>query len=153
MKLVLAAVLAVALFSAGVVVADAPKTAPGVGMKPVKVSAADAAGPIFKSKRAVRENDPNDGATSDVSILKSPDGKFEAGLFEAGASDYAIESYPENEFIYILFGGIKLTSADGSVVEAKAGEGLAIPKGWKGRWTTSGYRKYYVTYDEAAPKK
>jgi len=24
---------------------------------------------------------------------------------------------------------------------------VLIPKGWKGRWTTPGYSKYYVVYD------
>jgi hypothetical protein len=23
---------------------------------------------------------------------------------------------------------------------------VAMPKGWKGHWSTKGYKKYYVTY-------
>jgi uncharacterized cupin superfamily protein len=48
--------------------------------------------------------------------------------------------------MYFIEGGVKLTSADGTVLEVKAGEGAAIPKGWKGHWSTQGYKKYYVTY-------
>jgi uncharacterized cupin superfamily protein len=32
-------------------------------------------------------------------------------------------------------------------VELKAGDAVVIPKGWKGRWTTPGYSKYYTVYD------
>jgi uncharacterized cupin superfamily protein len=124
--------------------ADAPK--PAVPPKAVKVTAADAAGPAFSSAAAVKSNDPGDGPVTDVVLLKSKDGRFESGLYQAGASDQAISAYPDDEFMYVLDGSIKLTASDGSVLEAKAGESLSIPKGWKGRWTTTGYKKYYVTY-------
>lgn len=143
MKMSLLAAVAALLF-ASVTSADAPKSAAPV-LKPVKVSATDAHGAVFKSKAAVTENGP-DGPATDVPLLKSRDGHFTAGLYSAGPSDVPIESYGEDEFMYFLEGGVKLTSADGTVLEIKAGEGAAIPKGWKGRWTTSGYKKYYVTY-------
>src|ERR1700751_2614264 len=62
------------------------------------------------------------------------------------SSDQRIESYPYNEFIYVISGSITLVGADGSVLEAKVGESLAIPQGWKGQWKTTGYRKYYALY-------
>jgi uncharacterized cupin superfamily protein len=145
-KILIAAALATLIAAGSVATADTPKTPPTPAAKPVKVTAADAAGPVFKSAAAVRETSATDGPTTDVSLLKSRDGRFEAGLYEAGPSDVAVESYEEDEFMYFLAGGVTLTSADGTVLEAKAGEGVAIPKGWKGRWTTKGYRKYYVTY-------
>ena len=116
--------------------------------KPVKVTAAEAAGPVFNRKDAEHENG-KDGPTTDVTMLRSADKKVQMGLYKAGPSDTPIDSYPEDEFCYFLSGSVKLTSADGSVVEVKAGEAVAIPKGWKGRWTTSGYTKYYVVYDTA----
>ena len=120
--------------------------------RPVKVTAAQAAGPVFNRKDAVKENG-RDGPTTDVTMLQSADRKMTAGLYKAGPSDTAIESYPEDEFCYFLSGSVKLTSADGSVLELKAGEAVAIPKGWKGRWTTSGYTKYYVVYDSGQGAK
>ena len=144
MKTPLIAVAATLLFSVATL-ADAPKPNATV-LKPVKVSALDAHGPVFKSKSAVTDNGP-DGPAIDVPMLKSRDGHFTAGLYSAGPSDVPIESYGEDEFMYFLEGSVKLTSADGSVLEIKAGEGATIPKGWKGRWTTSGYKKYYVTYE------
>jgi uncharacterized cupin superfamily protein len=113
--------------------------------KPVKVTAAAAAGPIFDSPAAVK-NDRH-GPSTNVELGKSSDRKFTAGLFKAGPSDWPIDSYPEDEFCYFLTGRVKLTSADGTVLELAAGEAVLIPKGWKGRWTTSGYSKYYVVYD------
>ena len=50
-------------------------------------------------------------------------------------------------------GDITLTSVDGTVLVAKAGEGVAIPKGWKGHWSTQGYKKYYVTYSGGVAEK
>jgi uncharacterized cupin superfamily protein len=125
--------------------ADAP-------LKPVKVTAAEAGGPVFSRKDAVKENGP-DGPTTDVTMMKSADQKMTAGLYKAGPSDVAINSYPEDEFCYFLSGSVKLTSSDGTVVALKAGEAVAIPKGWKGRWTTPGYTKYYVVYDSGAKAK
>jgi uncharacterized cupin superfamily protein len=113
---------------------------------PVKITAAQAAGPIFDTKEAQRETDAGHTAT-DVPILHSTDKTFTAGLYKAGASDEPIESYPEDEFCYFLRGSVTLTSSDGTVVKVKAGEAVAIHKGWKGRWTTKGYTKYYVVYD------
>jgi uncharacterized cupin superfamily protein len=129
--------------------ADAPK-APAVASKPVKVTATEARSAVFQRKSAVHENGA-DGPTTDVSLLKSRDGHFEAGLYSAGASDQPIEAYEEDEFMYFLEGSVTLTSADGTVLEVHAGEGVVVPKGWKGRWTTQGYKKYYATY-QSGPK-
>lgn len=125
--------------------ADAPKP-PAPALKPMKVSADEARGPVFKGPRAQAEKGP-DGPVIDVPMLKSKDAKFTAGLYSAGPSDAPIESYSEDEFMFFLEGGVTLTSADGTVLKVKAGEGAFIPKGWKGRWTTQGYKKYYVVYD------
>jgi ethanolamine utilization protein EutQ len=104
--------------------ADAPLT-------PVKVAAAEAAGPAFNRKDAVKGNSP-DGPASDVVMMKSADLKITTGLYKAGPSDIAIDSYSEDEFCYFLSRSVKMTSSDGGVIEVKAGEAGAIPKGWKG---------------------
>ena len=139
------------LFASTVTLADGAPT-PLVTNKPVKVSASDAAGPIFAGKTAVKENGP-DGPTTDLLLLRSKDRKVEMGLYDAGPSEQDIASYDEDEFMFFIAGGVTLTSADGTVLEAKAGEGVAIPKGWKGHWSTKGYKKYYVTYTGGAKAK
>ena len=86
-------------------------------------------------------------------LLRSKDRKVEMGLYEAGPSEQDIAAYEEDEFMYFLAGGVTLTSADGTVLEVKTGEGVAMPRGWKGHWSTKGYRKYYVTYTGGAKPK
>ena len=129
----------------------AGSSVPLVVNKPVKVTAAAAHGPIFAAKSAVKENGP-DGPTTDVTLARSKDGKVESGLYDAGPSEQDFDSYPVDEFMFFLQGAVKLTSADGTILEVHAGEGAAIPKGWKGHWSTIGYKKYYVTYDTAQSK-
>lgn len=130
----------------GMSFAAPPPSVPLVTDKPVKVSAAAAHGPIFSTKTAVKDNGP-DGPTTDVTLARSKDGKMESGLYRAGPSEQDIDSYPEEEFMFFIEGGVRLTSSDGTVLDVRAGEGAAIPKGWKGHWSTQGYKKYYVTYD------
>ena len=125
--------------------ADPPVAKPLVTTNPVKVTAADSTGPIFAGKTAVKDNGP-DGPTTDVLLLRSKDRKVEMGLYDAGPSEQDIAAYEDDEFMFFLAGGVKLTSADGTVLEVQAGEGVAMPKGWKGHWSTKGYKKYYVTY-------
>jgi len=124
----------------------APAQTPLVTTKPVKVTAEEARGPIFSTKTAVQENGP-DGPTTDVLLARSKNRRVESGLYSAGPSEQDIDSYPEDEFMYFIEGSVKLTSADGTVLEITAGDGAAIPKGWKGHWSTPGYKKYYVTYE------
>lgn len=141
--------LATMLLGATAVWADPPAAKPLVTNKPVKVTAADSLGPVFAGKTAVKEAGP-DGPATDVLLLRSKDGKVEMGVFDAGPSEQDVKSYEEDEFMFFLQGGVTLTSADGTVLEVKAGEGVAMPKGWKGHWSTKGYKKYYVTYANGA---
>jgi uncharacterized cupin superfamily protein len=143
--------LAMILLGATVVWAD-PPAKPLAISKPVKVTSADAAGPVFSSKTAVKESGP-DGPATDVLLLRSKDRKVEMGLYDAGPSEQDIDSYEDDEFMFFLAGGVTLTSADGTVLEAHAGEGVAMPKGWKGHWSTKGYKKYYATYTGGAKPK
>jgi uncharacterized cupin superfamily protein len=142
--------LAAALCSCAAVGAIAADAVALVTNKPVKITAEDARGPIFASKTAVKQNG-EDGPAAEVILAKSKNGRFEAGLFSAGPSEQDYASYEEDEFMFFIEGGVTLTSADGSVLEVKAGEGAAIPKGWKGHWSTKGYKKYYVTYSSGKP--
>lgn len=148
---------ALLLVTGALLAADNPPTTsapkPLLALHPVKLTAAEVAGPIFSGKAAVKRNDPDDGPVTDVTLLRSPDGSYEAGLYEAGPSDQRIESYPYDELIYVLSGSITLVYADGSVVKAKTGESLAIPQGWKGEWKTNGYRKYYALYTHPSKTK
>ena len=95
--------IATTLLCTATVLADAPAPKPLVTTNPVKITAAEAAGPIFQSKSAVKENGP-DGPATDVLLLKSRDGKVEFGLYDAGPSEQDVASYESDEFMFFLGG-------------------------------------------------
>ena len=84
--------------------------------------------------------------TASMPMFKSDDQRFSSGVFSSTAGYAEFESYPADEFCYIFSGEATLTSADGTTIKLKAGDAITIPKGWKGRWDTSGYTKYHVSY-------
>jgi uncharacterized protein len=110
-----------------------------VGTSPAEINKLLTSTAASKETTAIR-------TTTTVPVFNSTDKKMESGLFEstAGYADY--DSFPANEFIYIIDGSATITSANGSVVKVKKGDALIIPKGWKGKWTTPGYKKLYVDY-------
>ena len=84
--------------------------------------------------------------TASMPMFKSDDQRFSSGLFSSSAGYAEFDSYAADEFCYIVSGEATITSADGTATKLKAGDAISIPKGWKGRWDTSGYTKYYVSY-------
>jgi uncharacterized cupin superfamily protein len=118
--------------------ADEPKIVK-VGSSPAELAQ------LLASPAAVKKTTPVRTTTA-VPIFNSKDEKMTSGLFVSTAGHAEYESYPANEFIYIIDGEATLTSADGSVLTIKKGDALIIQKGWKGNWTTSGYQKFFVDY-------
>lgn len=93
-------------------------------------------------------------AVSDLPQLHSADKKFMSGAYAVAGPNhdsFTGEGYPVNEFMVFLSGGVTLTSADGTVLEVKAGDSVSIPKGWLGKWDSNGYEKFYVVYDPEKP--
>lgn len=86
--------------------------------------------------------------TTSVPMFKSSDEKFSSGVFSSTAGYAEFDSYRVDEFCYIVSGEATLTAADGTVTKLKAGDAITIPKGWKGKWVTSGYTKFFVSYNE-----
>ena len=114
---------------------------------PAKISAADAAGGIFSREDMIETTHDDGHTTLDVTTLLASDGKFASGMYKSGKTLSEItEPYGVDEFMYFLEGGVTLTSADGTVTEVSAGEGVTIPKEWTGTWDTDGYRKIWVIY-------
>ncbi len=85
--------------------------------------------------------------TTSVPMFKSSDEKFSSGVFSSTAGYAEFDSYRVDEFCYIVSGEATLTAADGTVTKLKAGDAITIPKGWKGKWVTSGYTKFFVSYN------
>ena len=114
--------------------------------KPAEITRADQAGAIFERDDMI-ETTENGNTTLDVTTLLSSDGRFASGMYRSGEVRFEIdEPYGVDEFMYFLEGGVTLTSADGTVTEITAGEGVTIPKEWTGTWDTDGYTKIWVIY-------
>jgi uncharacterized cupin superfamily protein len=84
--------------------------------------------------------------TTAVPMFKSNDERFSSGMFSSSAGHVQFDSYRADEFCYIISGEATLTAADGTVTKLEAGDAITIPKGWKGKWTTGGYTKFFVSY-------
>jgi uncharacterized cupin superfamily protein len=114
--------------------------------KPTVITAAEGTGPIFQHPKVFKSQEAGKPAKG-FQMLSSADKKVSAGIYEGPATTEDIEAYNVDEFMYFLTGGVTLTSADGTVQTIKAGDAVTIPKGWKGRWHSEGYTKYYVVYN------
>jgi uncharacterized cupin superfamily protein len=131
----------------GAVLAESHEGEHGVVL-PAKISTEDMAGKIFERPDAVTRS-RGGNTIQDVTSLLSSDGKFASGMYKSGKVRFeATEPYGVDEFMYFLEGSVRLTSADGSVLEVNAGEAVTIPKEWTGVWNTDGYTKIWVIYSE-----
>ena len=116
---------------------------------PAKLSSSDLTGKAFENPNTIVTETPT-GNILDITSLKSSDGKFASGIYEAGKSRFEIiEPYGVDEFMFFLEGSVTLTSGDGSQMTINAGEAVTIPREWTGVWETEGYRKIWVIYSES----
>ncbi len=115
-----------------------------------KLSATDLAGAVFdnSSTLVIESEAEGEGVpTFDFTSLKASDGKFASGVYKAGPQVFEIdEPYGVDEFMFFLEGSVTLTPIGGDPVIINAGEAVTIPKEWRGRWETEGYRKIWVIY-------
>ena len=114
----------------------------------VKISAKD---PSVLATPDVKTEMKNGQIVKRRQMSQSADKSFQSGICSMQIYSDDIASYPVDEFIFALEGKAKLTSADGTVLEVTAGDALFIPKGWKGRWDTNGFKEVYVTYSPEKP--
>jgi len=116
---------------------------------PAKIGKDEVAGAIFERQNMIETKHDSGNVTLDVTTLLSSDKKFASGMYRSGKSYFeSTDPYGVDEFMYFLEGGVKLTSADGSVQTINAGEAVTIPKEWTGIWDTDGYTKIWVIYSE-----
>ena len=136
------------LIGAGLLVAGLTAADDHAAVHPAEMSREDIAGEIFERDATIRTE--RDGFTvQDITSLKSSDGRFASGMYQAGKSRFEVtDPYGVDEFMYFLDGGVTLTSSDGTITEIEAGEAVTIPKEWTGTWETDGYTKIWVIYSE-----
>jgi uncharacterized cupin superfamily protein len=137
---------AVMILVAGVaMVALAEDPAPASASKSVVRFAGSELKSLLQSPAAVKKT-TDIRTTVSVPMFKSDDHEFASGVFSSTAGYAEFDSYAADEFCYIVSGEATLTAADGTVTKLKAGDAITVPKGWKGRWDTRGYTKYFVSY-------
>lgn len=118
---------------------------------PALITKGDVAGAIFQRPNST-SHERNGNKTQDTITLMTADKKFETGMYKSGPSHFerkGDKTYGVDEFMYFIDGSVTLTSLDGTVVTAHAGEAVTIPHDWQGTWDTKGYTKFYAIY---APK-
>ncbi len=137
-----------------VLLAAASWSLPAAAAEPVHpalIDKADVAGAIFKRPNTVT-HERNGNKVQDTVTLMTADKKYETGMYKSGPSHFerkGDKTYGVDEFMYFIDGSVTLTSLDGTVVTAHAGEAVTIPHDWQGTWDTKGYTKFYAIY---APK-
>jgi len=91
----------------------------------------------------------SDGGVSKTRVMgTSKDGHFRSGISSYTGGQGSIDTYPVDEFMFFIKGGVTLTSTDGTALQVRTGESVYIPKGWKGTWESKkGYIKFYSIYD------
>jgi ethanolamine utilization protein EutQ len=132
----------------------APALAETAKLQPLKIPGGQMPTAIFSSPQAKATTSENGVKITDVMSLHSADKKFMTGVYKVvgkHSDPIPAEGYAVDEFMYFIEGGVTLTSEDGTVTEARAGDAISIPKGWKGRWDSNGYTKYYVIYNRDGP--
>jgi uncharacterized cupin superfamily protein len=75
------------------------------------------------------------GAYKRAIVYRSVDhAERNVGIFESEAGVLTTDSFPVNEFVYLLEGHLVTTDADGTRQEFYPGDSFVIPKGWAGTW-------------------
>jgi len=123
---------------------------------PIKVAGASLPDAVFSTPGATsRKNNAGD-TIRNLSMHGSADGKLSSGVYDSqGKSNFNTgpQGYKVDEFMYFIKGGVKLTSADGTVTQVNAGDAVTLKKGWVGTWESPAYVKFYVIYDVNKPAK
>jgi uncharacterized cupin superfamily protein len=113
-------------------------------LHPIKIATGS---PGVLSTPDVKTQVDNGNVSKNRMLGLSRDKHVKSGLYSSEREKASVDSYPVDEFMYFIKGGVRLTSADGDVTEVKAGDTVYVPKGWRGIWDTAGYTKLYVVYD------
>ena len=82
----------------------------------------------------------------------SKDRNFGLGVWESKPGSIEYKELEYDELMYVLDGGLVMTSADGVTNKFGPGEGCVLPKGWSGTWKVpaGGWRKIWVAYTGGA---
>ena len=76
---------------------------------------------------------------------------YKAGTWDSTPYHRIVRAHRLNEFMFLLAGGVRFASPDGSVLSANAGDAVFVPQGAPIGWESSGrVAKFYVVQSVAA---
>jgi uncharacterized cupin superfamily protein len=118
----------------------------------VKISASEVHSLVAFRDPATTRNKDHGIPYVDRVFGQSADRKMLAGIYESAATKTFYDSYPGDEFMFFIDGSVTLTDTSGKTVTVGPMEGVFMPRGWKGTWSSTAYRKYYVYYADSTGK-
>ena len=103
----------------------------------------------YPSEMVVPGQEAFDGSYTILTEYKSEDRKFIVALWESGPGVLKTDTYPHDEYCFVLEGHLIITNQSGSREEFNPGDTFVIPKGWAGTWNmTTRFKKQYVAVEE-----
>lgn len=99
-------------------------------------------------EEAPRNPEETDPPGRQTTAFESADSQFAVGLWERDLQDRKFER-AVHEVAFIIEGSVEITTEDGEVLHAEAGDVLITPKGSKAEWKSlEPVRKVWAIYDE-----
>ena len=88
---------------------------------------------------------------AEATHLGSGPSQYRAGTWDSTPYHRVIRPHRLNEFMYLLEGGVRFASPDGSVLSTSAGDALFVPQGARVGWESSErVAKIYVVQEVTA---
>jgi uncharacterized cupin superfamily protein len=84
-------------------------------------------------------------------LFVGPSADFACGVWRGGPGVIPIESYPVDEFCWLVFGDVLLQDTAGDALQLTAGSTFLIPKGFRGSWTMrNSCQKFFSCHGDPA---
>jgi len=83
-------------------------------------------------------------------IFKDELSGFQAGTWDSTPYHRIVRAHRQNEFMYLVVGGVRFAGSDGSVLAAHAGDAIFVPQGVSVGWESSErVAKFFVVQEMA----
>jgi len=142
-KLRIAAGWTILMLSGAPVTAAVAAEAPGIA--PISLATATTEAHTYPPEMRVAGFD---GAYREVTAFRSTTAaSSRVAFWEAKAGILKTDSYPLDEFVYVIAGELQTTDRNGTTLHFKPGDTFVIPKGWAGEWNMkSDFKKIFVNF-------
>jgi uncharacterized cupin superfamily protein len=84
-------------------------------------------------------------------VFKDELSGFQAGTWDSTPYHRIVRAHRQNEFMYLVDGGVRFASPDGSVLAAQTGDAIFVPQGVSVGWESSQRVAKFFVVQEVAP--